>query len=69
MVSVEVFVPPDEVGVHPLTAKETVIMEGAMQKLAQKVSYDLFRPYHDLSACRRHAWVLGDSGDLNANSN
>ena len=37
-VNVEVFTPPDEVGIRPLSPGETKIMETAMHKLAERVS-------------------------------
>lgn len=41
--AVEVFIPPDEVGVDPLTPEEADIMERTMQNLAERVS----KTYHD----------------------
>ena len=34
----EVFVPPDEVGVQPLTSEEEEMLEKTMQRLAERVS-------------------------------
>lgn len=36
--AVEVFVPPNEVGMQPLTPEETEMMEETMHRLAERVS-------------------------------